>query len=284
MPLPGDFGLVSIPGAGGWGVRVGQWLNGDGWSDFHHAFVVLDQGEVLEAEPGGARIVPLVNYAGSNAVYSSWPLTDDQRAAIVGEARPLVGTPYSWLDYLSLALHRLHIPAPHLRAYIASTGHMICSQLTDEVYRRAGLHMFNDGRWPGDITPGDLTAVLSSTSRRATTAMERPRSGRLRSAAWGRRRRRQGMSVGMYRPLVNVEAVQYTGSNWQEVAEFTGAEVQQAPRSPTLRLGSADAIEVALPTGLTSIEPGVWMIKGTTGRFFPMGPDEFEVTYEPMDT
>lgn len=89
------------------------------------------------------------------------------------------------------------------------------------------------------------------------------------------------MSVGMYRPLVNVEAVQYTGSNWREIAEFTGAEVQQTPRV-LAPLGSEQAIDVALPTGLVAIEPGVWIVKGTTGRFFPMGPEEFEGTYEPM--
>jgi hypothetical protein len=159
-PLPGDFGLVSISGAGGKLVRLGQWLNGDGWSDFHHAFLVLDYNEVLEAEPGGARIVPLSNYAGTNAVYSDWDLTVPQRAEIVRQARPLEHTPYSWLDYLSLALHRFHIPAPHLRRFIADSGHLICSQLVDLAYLRAGLHMFDDRRWEADVTPGDLTLVL----------------------------------------------------------------------------------------------------------------------------
>jgi uncharacterized protein YycO len=159
-PLPGDFGLVSISGIAGFGVRLGQWLLGDGFSDFHHAFLVLDNGEVLEAEPGGARIVPLSNYDGTNAVYSDWDLTDAQRADLVAAARTLVGTPYSWLDYLSLALHRFHIPAPHLRRFIADSGHMLCSQLIDAVYVRAGLHLFDDGRWSGDVTPADLTRVL----------------------------------------------------------------------------------------------------------------------------
>jgi|SRR5882724_1905405 len=159
MPLPGDFGLVSISGVAGFGVRIGQWLNGSGFSEFEHAFIVLDDEEILEAEPGGARIMPLSEYDGTNVVYSDWPLTDEQRSAIVREARPLVGTPYSWLDYLALALRRFHVPIPHLRRYIAATGHMLCSQLADEVYRRAGVQLFN-GRDPGDVTPADLIAVL----------------------------------------------------------------------------------------------------------------------------
>jgi hypothetical protein len=160
-PLPGDFGLVSISGIGGLLVRIGQWLLGDGWSDFHHAFLVLDNGEILEAEPGGARIVPLSNYDGTNAVYSDWDLTDAQRADLVAAARPLVGTPYSWLDYLSLALVRFRIRPEWLKRYVADTGHLICSQLCDLVYLRAGLHMFQDGRDPMDVTPGDLTRVLT---------------------------------------------------------------------------------------------------------------------------
>lgn len=159
-PSPGDFGLVSISGIAGLGARIGQFLNGDGWTDYQHAFLVLDNGQILEAEPGGARIVPLSNYDGTNAIYSTWDLTDAQREAIVREARPLVGTPYSVLDYLSLAAHRLHIPAPHLRRYIADSGHMLCSQMVDEVYLRAGLHMYQDQRWSGDVTPGDLVAAL----------------------------------------------------------------------------------------------------------------------------
>ncbi len=124
-PLPGDFGLVSMSGAGGQLVRLGQWLNGDGWSDFHHAFLVLDNNEVLEAEPGGARIVPLSNYDGTNAVYSDWDLTVPQRVELVRQARPLVGTPYSWLDYLSLALVRFRIRPNWLKRYVADTGHLI---------------------------------------------------------------------------------------------------------------------------------------------------------------
>lgn len=160
MPRPGDFGLASIHGVAGLGVRIGQWLNGDGWHAFQHAFVVLDDETVLEAEPGGARIRLLSAYDGTNAIYSAWSLTDDQRATIVAEARPLVGTPYSALDYVSLALLRLGIRPAWLRRYVAASGHMICSQLVDEAYLRAGLHMFEDGRWPGDVTPGDLRAAL----------------------------------------------------------------------------------------------------------------------------
>jgi hypothetical protein len=33
---------------------------------------------------------------------------------------------------------------------------MICSQLADTAAAEGGWHLFEDGRWPGDVTPGDL--------------------------------------------------------------------------------------------------------------------------------
>lgn len=160
-PQPGDFGLLIGNDTVGKLIRIGEWLNGDGFSLYSHAFVLLDNGTILEAEPGGARIRPATEYPDSLVAWSSWDLTPGQRASIVAAARGLLGVPYSFADYFALAAHRLHIPAPGLRRYVASSGHMICSQLVDEAYRRAGLRMFSDGRWPGDVTPADLARVLT---------------------------------------------------------------------------------------------------------------------------
>lgn len=159
-PKPADFGLCRIPGHVGLAARIGIWLNGDGWHHYQHAFLVLEDQQLLEAMPGGARARPLTDDDRAAATFSDWPLTDQQRDSVVYHARLLVGTPYSVLDYLSLALVRLGIRPAWLRRYVANTGHLICSQLVDEVYLRAGIHMFHDGRFPGDVTPGDLAKVL----------------------------------------------------------------------------------------------------------------------------
>lgn len=159
-PQPGDFGLTRIPGYAGWAARIGIYLNGDGWHRYQHAFLVLEGDQLIEAMPGGARIRPLTEADLAEATYSDWPLTDEQRAAICTHGRTLVGTPYSILDYLSLALVRLRIRPRWLTKYIASTKHLICSQLIDWVYLQAGVHMFHDGRFSGDVTPGDLRLVL----------------------------------------------------------------------------------------------------------------------------
>ncbi len=156
MPA-GIIGLTKISGVVGKGIEFGQWLNGEGFEIWEHAFVTLPGGRVLEAEPGGARIVPF-NYGSvywCTAIYKLLPpgITDEEFTR-VGES--LRGTQYSFLDYAALSAHRLHIPAPHLRKYIQTSQHEICSQLSDDYYFRLGAHIFTDDRWPGDVTPASL--------------------------------------------------------------------------------------------------------------------------------
>jgi hypothetical protein len=58
-PRPGTMGLTPIAGEVGRLIRLGQKLNGNGFSTWEHAFILLPGDQILEAEPGGARIVPL---------------------------------------------------------------------------------------------------------------------------------------------------------------------------------------------------------------------------------
>jgi hypothetical protein len=151
------IGLTQISGRTGKLIEVGQWMNGEGFEDWEHAFVALPGGPILEAEPGGARIVPLVyaNVYWCEGIYKLLPPTTN--ATEIGHvAEGLKGVKYSFADYAALSAHRLHIPAPCLKNYVASTGHMICSQLADEFYSRLGAHVFLDNRWPGDVTPASL--------------------------------------------------------------------------------------------------------------------------------
>lgn len=171
-PWSGDIGLVRINGAAGRAIRVAQWLDGTGFSDFEHAVVCVGSevrtyrgrkqlmAKCVGAQPGGARI----EYYGAHdaAMWSRFNLTLGQRAKIRDAALSCIGTPYSFADYAAISAHRLHVPAPGLKAYIASTGHMICSQLVDQCHQDAGLRLFNDGRWPGFVTPGDLYQLIVS--------------------------------------------------------------------------------------------------------------------------
>ena len=172
QPLPGDFFLVPMAGRIGFLIRVGQWLNGDGWRRVQHAGIYIGCNETIEAMPGGAIRGDIRRYRPEDIVWSSGyeiygvgpdydgPLTNVERGVIALTAIGYQGTPYSFLDYLGLALARFRLRPRWLKAYIASTGHMICSQLVDQCYLEAGVHLFKDGRLPGDVTPADLYNVL----------------------------------------------------------------------------------------------------------------------------
>jgi hypothetical protein len=164
MRRPGDFGLIGRGGpfwvrVVGWWINFGQIVIGD-VSPYIHAVIAIDETTIFEARPGGAGFNYLSNYAGRERVFSQWDLTPSQRSAIIRSCQELVGTPYSFLDYLALALDHWHIRPAMLVRYMESKDHMICSQLVDEVYRRAGIQLFDDGRQPQDVTPGDLEDVL----------------------------------------------------------------------------------------------------------------------------
>jgi hypothetical protein len=156
---PGDYLLLQITGKLGFAIRVGQALAGD-FSAYTHAAIVMDDGTLVAAQPGGARVDNLEEALASRPVaVSRNPLSPSERAKIVASARAAVGMPYSFLDYLSIVLLALRVRPEWLRRYVASTGHLICSQLVDVVYNSAGIHLFTDGRTPGDVTPGDLAYV-----------------------------------------------------------------------------------------------------------------------------
>lgn len=156
---PGDFAVQKIEGITGRLIRFGQWLNGDGFADYEHAFVIVSEFSIVEAMPGGARISKLPDMRRCPA-YTAVSQFDGLR--IAEEAVKLSGTPYSFVDYLALAAVRLHLPLSSklLAGYVANSKHMICSQLVDEAYLRAGIHLFDDGRLPGNVTPGDLYRLI----------------------------------------------------------------------------------------------------------------------------
>ena len=164
-PNLGDFAVVHVTGTVGWFIRFGQWINGNGFSDFEHAFVYVGNNKIVEAEPGGAKLNDLSRYDGRRIAWYSAPI--DKREDIAYHARLLIGVKYSFLDYLSIALLRLKIFAPRygwvaylLRDYVASTGHLICSQLVDASYLNAGASLFADGRFTGDVTPANLYKLI----------------------------------------------------------------------------------------------------------------------------
>ena len=76
---------------------------------------------------------------------------------------------------------------------------------------------------------------------------------------------------------IEVEAVQWSGSNWHEVYAFAGHAVYTS--------NEADVVVLRVKTleGELVARPGDWVIKGVQGEFYPCKPDIFEATYEPVD-
>jgi hypothetical protein len=183
-PPAGIIGLTSIHGNVGRLIEVGQWLNGSGFRQWEHAFVSLGGGRIAEAEPGGARAGLASEYRSVYWCHAIAALASPaQLQEIADAARKYTepgpwgkgGVPYSFLDYLALAQHRLRIPGPGLEDYIKSTNHQICSQLCDQAEQDAGVHLFTDGRWTGDVTPMDLYNLDVRLGRARAGRPPRPR-------------------------------------------------------------------------------------------------------------
>lgn len=178
---PGAFGLAVISGKTGKLVRWGQDIVEGRMTHFTHAFLVLDNNEVVEAEPGGAKVVSLDKYVNApvgsvqfsdlpvqkgiadfHSATPNWTLDDSfafegqLRERIVDIGRGLKGVPYNYLDYLAIGLEHFHIRPKLVTSRVRRQDRLICSQLVDFVYNMAGIHLFDDGRLPQDVTPADL--------------------------------------------------------------------------------------------------------------------------------
>jgi hypothetical protein len=176
--MPGDFCCKPIAGGLGQAIRLGQWANGDGFTDYDHteiycgdADAVAPWGYTFSAYPGGAHHValPCPPETLPGALWSSGhiDLTARQRVAALEWCLRLKGTPYSFLDYDALAAHRLHLPVPGLKTYIKSSGHQMCSQITDFIYMKAGVHFFH-GIWQGYVVPAMLSNLILDDGRGIT--------------------------------------------------------------------------------------------------------------------
>jgi hypothetical protein len=161
-----DIGLVRGTGLAMAAVRWGT------FSPYGHAVLAkIDGGlEILQAAPGGANV----------ALAADWPdiywLTDDpvwaETAARTGRSEadlreavsdtfvtytePPPGRGYNWPDIYCIALLQIHIKPPLVRHRVQSLDTLICSQACDLTCAQNGVQLFDDGRLPMDVTPGDL--------------------------------------------------------------------------------------------------------------------------------
>lgn len=75
------------------------------------------------------------------------------------------------------------------------------------------------------------------------------------------------------KPVV-IEAVQFTGENFDECKTFSGGVAHLPPAGPGLQIETLE--------GLMLASVGDYIIRGVKGEFYPCKPDIFVATYEPV--
>ena len=71
------------------------------------------------------------------------------------------------------------------------------------------------------------------------------------------------------KPVV-IDAVQWTGDNYQEISNFAWPDCGLCGHIPVI-----NTLE-----GMMQVSDGDWIIRGVNGEFYPCKPDIFEKTYE----
>ena len=80
------------------------------------------------------------------------------------------------------------------------------------------------------------------------------------------------------KPVI-IEAIQFTGDNFFDVAHFIGHGPDVLDN---LELQRTDWPVIETPEGNMTASPGDWVIKGVKGEFYPCKPDIFAATYEQL--
>jgi hypothetical protein len=79
---------------------------------------------------------------------------------------------------------------------------------------------------------------------------------------------------------VEIQAIQFTGYNATEIAEFVGEQFSgyHIVYDQTAEYGEEYTIETL--EGDMTVRPNDWIIRGVQGEFYPCKPDIFEATYD----
>jgi hypothetical protein len=130
---------------------------------------------ISQAQPSGYEEVDLTEQHWSpDHVYlrPKW-LYEGEAEVAAQHAREMARrrVPYSFVDYLAIALHRFHVPSPRIDQWVARMDEdgyprrSICSQGVDHQLTMAGGlvvgadgvgHVFDDGRASSDVVPSEL--------------------------------------------------------------------------------------------------------------------------------
>lgn len=163
---PATILLSRIHGWLGRSAAAAQALTRDG-SRWTHASLYLGDGRLIQAEPGGARIRPVTEFADGREVrwsdapiqrhlagLSCWgaEIERELRARVVEAALSMEGAPYCWSAYVAIAIPGWR----RLRRTVEAGDRVLCSALVDRAFRLAGIELFPERRPGGEVTPADL--------------------------------------------------------------------------------------------------------------------------------
>ena len=82
--------------------------------------------------------------------------------------------------------------------------------------------------------------------------------------------------VNKYRKTpVEIEAIQWTGDNFEEICNFVNKELAISPTGTTIVIETLE--------GNMFADKADFIIKGVQGEFYPCKPDIFRSTYEKVE-
>lgn len=150
MTLAGQVGLC-LDGTTFWSSTVEHVTQ----SRAHHVVVAYSETMCISAQPGGARLRPITDFP--NAVWSRFELTDAQRDMIRALAYQYRNTPYNYAGFVLIGAQvAAGRPVPDwLARAVSRSQRMECAQLADMLLSAAGVSVFDDGREPGLMFPGE---------------------------------------------------------------------------------------------------------------------------------
>ena len=76
------------------------------------------------------------------------------------------------------------------------------------------------------------------------------------------------------KPVI-IEAVQFTGKNYNEIIKFAGTDIKIVGREKTPIIKTLE--------GNMKVSKGDYIIKGIQGEFYPCKPDIFHDTYDEIE-
>ena len=79
---------------------------------------------------------------------------------------------------------------------------------------------------------------------------------------------------------IEIEAVQFTGDNWDEIQKFTGIQCVSKCGFNYEDGYMIGKVYIKTLEGEVQFHKGDWIIKGIKGEFYPCKPDIFDETYE----